>query len=94
MFIRRGWQRVKGIGNSFERVGTTGHEGVSDPTKVRAITHFFCENVGGIAFSVDVCDRDDTLLDPLTSGIFLIFDMMITLFGSIWHHLAQALLSL
>ena len=72
---------MKGIENSFEKVGTAGHEGVLDPTKVCAFTHFFCENVGGIAISIDVCDRDDTFLDPLTSGIILILDMTITLCG-------------
>jgi hypothetical protein len=52
-------------------------------TKVCTVAHFLSENVGGIAFAIDVGDGDASDFDPLPSHIFPKFNMMIALCGQI-----------
>jgi hypothetical protein len=45
--------------------------------------HFFCEDIGRIAFFADVCDGDATIINPFLSGILIMFGVLITLRGQI-----------
>ncbi len=46
---------------------------------MRPIAHFFSENVGGIAFTVDVQDSNRAILDPLAGSIFAVFNVAVAL---------------
>ncbi len=42
------------------------------------ITHFFCKDVGWVAFSADVGDGNAAILDPFTSGVFAMFNVAVS----------------
>jgi hypothetical protein len=52
-----------------------GHERVSKPTKMRAIAHFFGEDVCGIDLPSDVLDVERLILHPFANGIVAKLDM-------------------
>jgi hypothetical protein len=51
--------------------------------EVGAVTHFFGEDIGWIAFTTDVSDGDTAILDPFTGSILAVFDVMVPLCGQI-----------
>ena len=53
----------------------TGHEGVLEASKVSAIPHFFCENVGGVEFASNVTNVDGAIVDPLMNRVFTKLDV-------------------
>jgi hypothetical protein len=51
------------------------HEGVAEAAEGFAISHFFGEDIGGVAFTADMSDGNSALFDPLAHNILLELDM-------------------
>ncbi len=69
--------------DSFKVVAGTAHEGVAEATEIRAVAHFFGEDVGDVEFSADMRDRDGAVGDPFACRIFSVFDVTIPFGGHV-----------
>jgi hypothetical protein len=58
------WMKI--VEYLFKEISTPRHEGIAKALKICTITHFFCENVGGVALSCNMCDCDGAVFNPLS----------------------------
>ncbi len=63
--------------DTFEEVTRPAHEGVAKVVKVGTVTHFFCENIGNIASSINVGDQDSAIGNPFVGGVLPILNVTI-----------------
>ena len=69
--------------DAFKVVAGTAQEGVVEATEIRAVAHFFGEDVGEVEFSADMRDGDGAAGDSFACRIFSVFDVTIPFGGHV-----------
>ncbi len=59
------------------------HQGITKPTKIGTIVHFFGEYVDDVGFSANIFDRISTISNPFAICVLAIFNVAISFGGHI-----------